>query len=109
MESLNGREPARMGNGSLDKVLQDLNRRFAAPLPEFYKRRIVFWYDEEGKFQDRLDEVTLNNTKLVVLTGTNNFAVKNCWRWMIPRITIWYTAHTSQTRDDLGIPKNQYL
>lgn len=23
-----------------DKVIQDLNRRFAAPLPEFYKRRL---------------------------------------------------------------------
>ena len=27
-----------------DKVIQDLNRRFAAPLPEFYQRRIIFWY-----------------------------------------------------------------
>ena len=24
------------------KVIQDLNRRFAAPLPEFYQRRIIF-------------------------------------------------------------------
>lgn len=28
-----------------DKIIQDLNRRFAAPLPEFYQRRIIFWYD----------------------------------------------------------------
>ena len=27
-----------------DKIIQDLNRRFAAPLPEFYQRRIIFWY-----------------------------------------------------------------
>lgn len=59
-----------------DKIIQELNQRFAAPLPEFYKRRIVFWYDEDGEFQDRLDEVALNNAKLVALTGTNNFAVK---------------------------------
>ena len=26
-----------------EKIIQDLNRRFAAPLPEFYKRRIVVW------------------------------------------------------------------
>ena len=26
-----------------DKIIQDLNRKFAAPLPEFYKRRIVIW------------------------------------------------------------------
>ena len=25
-----------------DKIIQDLNRRFAAPLPEFYQRRIIF-------------------------------------------------------------------
>ena len=24
-----------------DKIIQDLNRRFAAPLPEFYQRRII--------------------------------------------------------------------
>lgn len=59
-----------------DKMIQKLNQRFAAPLPEFYKRRIVFWYDEDGEFQERLDEIALNNAKLVTLTGTNNFAVK---------------------------------
>jgi len=31
-----------------DKIIQDLNRRFAAPLPEFYQRRIIFWYDEDN-------------------------------------------------------------
>ncbi len=59
-----------------DKIIQELNQRFAAPLPEFYKRRIVFWYDEDGEFQERLDEVVLSNAKLVALTETNNFAVK---------------------------------
>ncbi|MBE5871715.1 MAG: BREX-1 system phosphatase PglZ type A [Lachnospiraceae bacterium] len=59
-----------------DKIIQELNQRFTAPLPEFYKRRIVFWYDEDGEFWDRLDEVTLTDAKLVALTGTNNFAVK---------------------------------
>ncbi len=59
-----------------EKIIQDLNRRFAAPLPGFYKRRIVFWYDEDQEFTDKLDEITLTNAKLVVLTGTNNFCVK---------------------------------
>lgn len=59
-----------------DKIIQELNQRFSEPLPEFYKRRIVFWYDEDGEFRERLDEVVLNNAKLVALTGTNNFAVK---------------------------------
>ena len=59
-----------------DKIIQELNQRFTAPLPEFYKRRVVFWYDEDGEFRDRLDEVALTDAKLVALTGTNNFAVK---------------------------------
>ena len=25
-----------------DNIIQDLHRRFAAPLPEFYQRRIIF-------------------------------------------------------------------
>src|SRR5574344_2170430 len=59
-----------------DKVIQDLNRRFTAPLPEFYSRRIIFWYDDEREFEDKLDDVDLDNAKLIVLTGTNNFEVK---------------------------------
>ena len=59
-----------------DKVIQDLNRRFAAPLPEFYKRRIIFWYDEDREFEDKLEDIEIANAKLLVLTGTNNFAAK---------------------------------
>ena len=33
-----------------DKIIQDSNRRFAAHLPEFYQRRIIFWYDEDKEF-----------------------------------------------------------
>ena len=59
-----------------EKVLADLNRRFAEPLPEFYKRRIIFWKDEEREFEEQLADFKLDNAKLVVLTGTNNFEVK---------------------------------
>ena len=59
-----------------EKVIQDLNQRFAQPLPEFYKRRIIFWCDEEREFEDKLDEIVLHSAKLVTLTGTNYFAVK---------------------------------
>lgn len=59
-----------------EKVIRDLNQRFARPLEEFYKRRIIFWYDEEREFEDKLDEIILDNAKLIVLTGTNYFAVK---------------------------------
>ena len=60
----------------IDTIIQDLNRRFAAPLPEFYKRRIVVWIDEDAEFADKLDEITVNGAKVIALTGTNNFYVK---------------------------------
>ena len=59
-----------------DKIIQDLNRRFAAPLAEFYQRRIIFWYDEDKEFEDKLDEVVLENAKVIALTGNNAFSVK---------------------------------
>ncbi len=60
----------------IEKVLQDLNTRFAAPLPEFYKRRIIFWHDEENEFSDKIADISLDDAKILILTGTNNFAAK---------------------------------
>ena len=59
-----------------EKIIQDLNRRFAAPLPEFYKRRIVVWIDEDAEFTDKLDGITLSGAKVIALTGSNNFYLK---------------------------------
>ena len=64
------------GQRGYRKIIQDLNRRFAAPLPEFYQRRIIFWYDEDKEFEDKLDEVVLENAKVIALTGNNAFSVK---------------------------------
>ena len=61
---------------STESIQFALNERFAAPLPEFYKRRIVFWQDEDREFETMLDEIKLPGVKVVKLTGTNNFAVK---------------------------------
>jgi len=64
-----------------DKMLSEtiksrLAERFAAPLPEFHKRRIIFWHDEDGEFAEAVDELALGSVILVKLTGKNNFAVK---------------------------------
>lgn len=59
-----------------EKIIQELNRRFAAPLPEFYKRRIIIWHDEDKEFEDKLSEISLINAKIVALTGSNYFTVK---------------------------------
>ncbi|MDR0917691.1 MAG: hypothetical protein LBM93_00340 [Oscillospiraceae bacterium] len=50
--------------------------RFFAPLPEFHKRRIVFWQDTDGEFSEDIDELSLADVKIVKLTGKNNFTVK---------------------------------
>lgn len=60
----------------IDTIKQDLNRRFAAPLPEFYQRRIIFWYDEEREFEDQIGELVLDGVTILALTGSNTFAVK---------------------------------
>lgn len=59
-----------------EKIVQDLNRRFAAPLPEFHKRRIIFWYDEDREFEDQLDDIQIDNVQLLKMTGTNFFEIK---------------------------------
>lgn len=65
-----------MAGMDLDAVLHDLSRRFSAPLPEFYKRRIIFWFDEDREFEDKLGDFQLANATLVFLNGSNTFAVK---------------------------------
>lgn len=59
-----------------EKIVQDLTRRFSAPLPEFYKRRIIFWHDENKEFESQIDEIELSNATLIKLTGSNQFKIK---------------------------------
>lgn len=61
---------------STESIQFNLKERFAAPLPEFYKRRIIFWQDEDREFESTLDELDLPGVNIVKLTGMNNFAVK---------------------------------
>ncbi len=60
----------------IEQIRADLNRRFAEPLPEFYKRRVIVWQDEEREFADSIGELTLDNAKFAILAENNNFAVK---------------------------------
>ena len=57
-------------------IEQALKERFAAPLVENYKRRIIFWQDPDGEFAGMVDELSLDGVKLLKLTGRNNFAAK---------------------------------
>lgn len=53
-----------------------LAERFAAPLAEFHKHRIVFWRDGEGEFADEVAGLDLPGVSIVKLTGKNNFEIK---------------------------------
>jgi uncharacterized protein (TIGR02687 family) len=61
---------------SIQSIEQSLKQRFAAPLPDFYKRRIIFWHDPDGEFAEMIDELHIDNAKVLKLTGTNNFYAK---------------------------------
>ena len=65
-----------MAGKDFETVQQELRGRFAAPLPEFYKRRIVFWYDPDREYEDLLDGLELDGVKLLRLNGRNTFAAK---------------------------------
>ena len=53
-----------------------LTERFSAPLPEFHRRRIIFWKDEDREFERDVDELSLDGVKIVKLNETNNFTLK---------------------------------
>ena len=62
-----------MSKESIEKTLQS---RFAAPLKDYYKRRIIFWHDADGEFAEMVDELDLPDVKVLKLTGSNNFTAK---------------------------------
>lgn len=61
---------------SLEMIKPNLEQRFSLPLEDFYKRRIIFWHDDDKEFTDAIDELSIDNVKIVRLTGTNNFVIK---------------------------------
>lgn len=61
---------------SIETKKSKLIERFGAPLPDFYQRRIIFWQDPEGEFEETADQLSIPGVKLLKLTGTNNFAAK---------------------------------
>ncbi len=61
---------------NLEKVNQALAKRFEAPIKHPYKRRILFWYDDEGEFQNDLDKIDFGDAKLLVIDN-NYFEIKH--------------------------------
>ncbi|MGC9328746.1 MAG: hypothetical protein ACP5I1_14015, partial [Candidatus Hinthialibacter sp.] len=60
---------------NLEKINQALAKRFEAPVRHPYKRRILFWCDEEGEFLNDLPRIDFGGAKLLVIDN-NYFDIK---------------------------------
>ncbi|MGX6979340.1 BREX-1 system phosphatase PglZ type A [Vagococcus elongatus] len=60
----------------LEEILKDLEKRFKEPYPEFYKRRIIFWKDEEREFEDAIDTISIQDVRVLKMAKNNKFIVK---------------------------------
>ncbi|MDO4383725.1 MAG: BREX-1 system phosphatase PglZ type A [Eubacteriales bacterium] len=83
----------------IERIQEELNQRFQEPLPDFYRRRIVFWYDEEGEFQGEVESLEIPNVKVLILTGSNNFQAK--------RILCQEDRESNFLVYRMGVPKSQ--
>ena len=61
---------------AIEDIKNELEQRFAEPLEEDYKRRIIFWNDEDHDFLEDINSLELSNAKVLVLNETNQFESK---------------------------------
>lgn len=61
---------------AIEDIKKELEQRFAEPLDEFYKRRIIFWNDEDGDFKEEVANLKLSNAKVLMLDVGNQFSSK---------------------------------
>ena len=65
-----------MSEVNFEDVAKELNIMFARKPRSGQKRNIIFWYNGDGKFQDKLDTLQLDNAEILVYTGNNSFNLK---------------------------------
>ena len=61
---------------AIEDIKKELEERFAEPLDEFYKRRIIFWNDEDGDFKEEVTDLELSDAKVLILDESNQFSSK---------------------------------
>lgn len=61
---------------NLNEIKKVLEENFNKDFTDGKKRHIIFWYDEESEFVDEIDELDVENAKLLKLNNSNSFAVK---------------------------------
>ncbi|MCX7843121.1 MAG: BREX-1 system phosphatase PglZ type A [Clostridia bacterium] len=60
---------------NLTEVQNVLNTLLSAEPSDGQKRNIVFWYDDDGEFQERISEIELKSAKLLIISN-NSFYIK---------------------------------
>ena len=60
----------------LNQIKILLEDTFNKELSEGKRRHIVFWYDDDGEFKEDIDELNLENAKVLKLSKNNYFYVK---------------------------------
>ena len=61
---------------NLTEVKKSLEGQFSRELPQGAKRHIVFWYDDEGVFNDAIDTLSLDDVKIIKVDNNTMFAAK---------------------------------
>lgn len=57
--------------------MQDtLNARFAAPLPPYYRRRVIVWMDEAGEFASQAAELRLDTARVLIMRPDRLFELR---------------------------------
>lgn len=61
---------------NLDEIKRVLSSMLNKELSDGKKRNIVFWYDEDGEFEEEINELAFENAEIIKLTEGNSFAIK---------------------------------
>ena len=57
-------------------IQPELLRRFEAPLPEFYRRRIIVFKDEQGSFADEIERMELPGVRVLTMRENELFTLR---------------------------------
>ncbi|MFF2531149.1 BREX-1 system phosphatase PglZ type A [Brevibacillus sp. NPDC058079] len=60
----------------MDEVIKALKDAFLQPLNEREQRKIVFWFDKDHEFAEYIQEISIENVKVHLLTEGNSFYTK---------------------------------
>lgn len=61
---------------NLDDIVSTLNTAFQQSLRDGEQRKIIFWLDKDREFVEDINELSLVNAKIHMLTDTNSFYTK---------------------------------